>query len=95
MASISAASRSCLLPRLARNRLLYLPEKAEPVRSSSRLELRTMSGRSAKSSRATDSPLTISGGKCEFLNTWTMDGYSCRIWPGSMYFQLYTSSRLL
>ena len=45
IASVSAARRSRFVPVLARNRLLYLPEKAAPSRSSRRLELRTMIGR--------------------------------------------------
>jgi hypothetical protein len=67
-----------LEPWFARNRLLYLPAKEAPLRSSRRLELRTMRGRSSKSSSATARPFEISGGKREFLKTCTMCGYSCR-----------------
>jgi len=54
-----------------------------------------MRGTSPKSSRATDRPLTISGGKAEFLKTWTMWGYSWRMTSMSLYFCSVTSSRLL
>ena len=94
-ASQTAASRSRLLPRFARNRLLYLPEKAEPIRSSSRLELRTMSGLSPMSSRATARPFMTSLGSSEFLNAWTMCGYSFRTCSTSRYFRLWMSCRWL
>ena len=54
-----------------------------------------MSGRSPRSSSASESPLYISGGKCEFLKAWTMCGYSRRIWSISRYFRLWMSCRWL
>ncbi len=72
IASVSAASRSRLVPVLARKRLLYFPEKADPSRSSRRLELRTMIGRSERSSSTSESPRRMSAEKKEFLKSWTM-----------------------
>src|ERR1039458_768719 len=94
-ASISAARRSSLVPWLPRKRLLYFPEKADPARSSRRLELRTIKGRSPSSSRARESPLASSEGNDELLKSATRCGYSCRTWSISMYFQLSTSSSSL
>jgi len=70
-ASVRAAMRSARLPELARKRLLYLPEKAAPSLSSRRLELRTMIGRPSSSSSTVAKPRSISGGKKEFLKSWT------------------------
>ncbi len=88
IASISALIRSSLVPTFGRNRLLYLPENAAPIRSSSRLELRTISGLPSRSSSASESPFMISGAKREFLKTWMMCGYSRRIWSISRYLRL-------
>ena len=75
IASVSAARRSRFVPVLARNRLLYLPEKAAPSRSSRRLELRTMIGPVRRGRRAR--PTARAGcpaEKKEFLKSWTMYG---------------------
>ena len=70
MASMSACRRSRLEPWLARKRLRYFPLKADPTRSSRRLELRTMRGVVPASSNTEESPFTISGGKAALRKTW-------------------------
>jgi len=95
IASIRASRRSARSPWLARNRLLYFPEKAVPTRSSSRPELRTMMGVSPKSSRQAASQLTMSPGKPELLKICTMLGYSSRICSAPLNFCSRISSRSL